>query len=88
MFLSKFVYVIDHKTNGRTFFTNHNIAGFGLIAYNIYVRVFLALSPKMAPNSIKHPQNTSGTHPTTNTNTATTNTNTTTTNTNTNSIKY
>ena len=49
MFLSKFIYVIDHKTNGRTFFTNHNNAGFGLIAYNIYVRVILALSPKMAP---------------------------------------
>ncbi len=49
MFFSKFIYVIDHKTNGRAFFTNHNIAGFGLIAYNIYVRVFLALSPKMAP---------------------------------------
>ena len=65
MFFSKFIYVIDHKTNGRAFFTNHNIAGFGLIAYNIYVRVFffLALSPKMAPNSIKHPPNTSGTHP-------------------------
>ncbi len=65
MFLSKFIYVIDHKTNDRTrtFFTNHNNAGFGLIAYHIYVRVFLALSPKMAPNSKKHPQNTSGTHP-------------------------
>ncbi len=48
MFLYKFIYVIDHKTNGRTFFTNHNIDGFGLIAYNIYVRVILALSPKMA----------------------------------------
>ncbi len=34
-----------HKTNGRTFITNHNnIAGFVLIAYNIYVRVILALS--------------------------------------------
>jgi hypothetical protein len=53
MFLSKFIYVIDHKTNSRTFFTNHNIPGFGLIAYNIYVRVILALSPKMAPISKK-----------------------------------
>jgi hypothetical protein len=51
MFLYKFIYVIDHKTNGRTFFTNLNIDGFGLIAYNIYVRVILALSPKMAPIS-------------------------------------
>ncbi len=49
MFLSKFIYVIHHKTKVWTFYTNHNIAGFGLLAYNIYVRVFLALSPKMAP---------------------------------------
>jgi hypothetical protein len=53
MFLSKFIYVIDHKTNGRTFFTNHNIAGFGLLAYTIYVRLILALSPKMAHISKK-----------------------------------
>ncbi len=38
------------------FITNHNIAGFGLIAYNIYVRVILALSPKMAPVSKKKKQ--------------------------------
>ena len=65
MFLSKFIYVIDHKTNGRTFFTNHNIAGFGLLAYNIYVRVFLALSPKMAPIKLTKNKMESGygTHP-------------------------
>ncbi len=65
MFLSKFIYVIDHKTNGRTFFTNHNIAGFGLLAYNIYVRVFLALSPKMAPITKNKMESGFGTHPTT-----------------------
>jgi hypothetical protein len=48
-----FVQIHFMSLTGRTFFTNHNIAGFGLIAYNIYVRVILALSPKMAPISQK-----------------------------------
>ena len=63
MFLSKFIYVIHHKIKGRTFYTNHNIAGFGLLAHNIYVRVFLALSPKMAPITKNKMESGYGTHP-------------------------
>jgi hypothetical protein len=49
MFWSLIFSVMALQHNRLTLRTNHNIACSKFTAYRIYVRVFLALSPKVAP---------------------------------------